>query len=232
MVTLNRTRGRAGRNGCNGRIGRSGGERGFVLVLTLVIIIVITLSSMAMMLLTRAGVTAAGNIAFRQAATRSADIGAESAFGYVRTNEPLLLASGAHAGLPRLDYSNKTEGYYAIHNQVDGSCGTSDSIEGFRATLYDFKDGCASRVSAGDYTLWYVIHRMALAEGECPAVVCASPTVISTTTTTYAGSSQEAGAEFFSSSSNSTNQKTVYYRITIKVAGPRRNNRFVQAFIY
>ena len=63
----------------------SGRQSGFMLVIALIIMIIMTLSSIAMVISLRGGISASANIAFRQAATRSADVAVDSAYQWVRT---------------------------------------------------------------------------------------------------------------------------------------------------
>ncbi|HEY6897196.1 MAG TPA: hypothetical protein VI279_08035 [Rhodocyclaceae bacterium] len=203
-------------------------EGGFILVMTLVILVVITLSSMAMMLGTKAGISAAGNIAFRQAATRVADVAVETAFQFVSTQ------IGTSAGA--LDNTNAANGYYSSYNEVLAACTTSGTTT-FSPAAYDFANGnCAIKLTnpVSGYDLYYVIHRMATtANTACPAAGCMAPDVTLTSSSgTTPGGSTESGASVFGSSAGTVSNQIVYYRITVKVAGPKRNNRYIQAFVY
>jgi type IV pilus assembly protein PilX len=203
-------------------------EQGFVLILTLVILVVITLSSMAMMLTTRAGISASGNIAFRQAAVRVSDVAVEGAFSWVGTT------IGANSAA--LDASAAGSGYYATHSEVDSSCVPS-GVTTFSPVSYDFANtNCAVTMGSqpNGYSLYYVIHRMASSAGACPNAGCVAPsvTMAAAATNTTPGGSTESGASVFGTVSTSTSNQIVYYRITVKVAGPRRNNRYIQAFVY
>jgi type IV pilus assembly protein PilX len=207
-------------------------EQGFVLIMTLVVLVIITLSSMAMMTLMRGGISASGNIAFRQAATRVADVATEDAFTYLTTT----LAATATA----LDNPNPAiAGYYATHNGASNACfpdrtGTPRAGDvSFHPMDYDFTNAACARSHAGTvsgYTVYYVIHRMANNTGACPAAGCMGPPPLSIVAAQADG---ESNANYFLRLNNAVNNSLlVYYRVTIKVVGPRRNNRFIQAFVY
>jgi type IV pilus assembly protein PilX len=203
-------------------------EQGFVLIMTLVVLVIITLSSMAMMTLMRAGVSASGNIAFRQAATRVADVATEDAFTYLTTT----LAATASA----LDNPNPAiAGYYSTHNAATAGCFPvrADGDVSFKPMDYDFTNAACARSHAGTvsgYTVYYVIHRMANNTGACPAAGCMGPPPLSIIAAQADG---ESNANYFLRLNNAVNNSLlVYYRVTIKVVGPRRNNRFIQAFVY
>lgn len=200
------------------------GQKGVVLIMTLVILVIITMSSMAMMLSMRAGISASGNIAFRQAAVKVADVALEDAFVWIGNN--------ADDATLETDHLGGGLAYYAVENRADSDC-TRGGVTTFMPQTYDFaKAGCATKraASVAGYELYYVVHRMAAGNGACgdAGVLCLAP-ISASTTTTGTGDSQDAeGAQF----SGSAGSKTVYYRITVKVSGPRRNNRFVQSFVY
>lgn len=197
-------------------------QSGFVMVLTLIILVIITLSSLAMMLATRAGVSAAGNIAFRQAATRVADVAVEDAMQWMITN-----AVGVNLN------TNRT-GYYATNDEVAAGCSSSAT---FLPQTYDFANAaCATPRAAAvsGYQLYYVIHRMASPGGA--GLACTDPLAgcmfspVASSAGVSAGASHSAGQSYQTSISNTAG--LVFYRITVKVIGPRHNNRYVQAFVY
>lgn len=213
--------------------GQRGRQRGFVLILTLVILVVITLSAVAMITSLRGGISASGNIAFRQAATRAADVAVDSAFQWVQTQMAVSTALNsdlAAAASPR---------YYATLSGADAGCKKDGAAGVFSPQQYRFSDilngadgfPCAAKVAAkpAGYDLYYVVHRMASTAGAaCPAAGCMAPTVAAI---------NPPGCSMDPASANpcgavSTTNSLVYYRITVKVAGPRQNNRYIQAFVY
>ena len=203
-------------------------QRGISLVITLVVLVIITLSSVAMMATLKSGTSASANIAFRQAATRTADVGVQSALQWFTGKSTATLEQ------------NSTTGgrYYATGEGTNSGCTKDDPATGVAYTTfspdhYRFDDStvgtdglpCAVRDanSPSGYSVFYVIHRMASAVGSCTTVGCMKPTGLScANSTAQAGKSNEF--DFDSAS-------TTYYRITVKVVGPRQNNRYVQAFV-
>lgn len=190
----------------------AGRERGFVLLMTLIILIVMTLSGLAMMLVMRAGVSTAGNIAFRQAAVRVADVAVESARTYILARSAVSLQS-----------DDPANGYYASQQPA------------FTPLGYDFTAAAGVSRDAGTvsgYSVRYVIHRMAMTAGVAcsdPTAGCMFPPAASSAGTT-AGTSHAGGSSYAGAISGTTG--LVFYRITVKVSGPRYNNRYVQAFLY
>ena len=235
-------------------------QGGFMLVIALIIMIIMTLSSIAMVMSLRGGISASANIAFRQAATRGADVAVDSAFQWVvvqmgssatALNNNLAPADAAGATVTAAELADVATRvrYYATMNGADSGCKKDGVANAFTPTSYRFSetitgaDGfpCAARVAGNPagYTIYYVIHRMAntteaacLAAGgaagcgSCPTAGCLQPAV--SATSSQFGNSQDATAASFSSTGNTA----VYYRISVKVAGPRQNNRYIQGFIY
>lgn len=208
-------------------------QEGFLLVMTLVILVIITLSSMALMMASKAGVSAAGNIAFRQAAVRMADSAVENGFNWIATQ----LAANPNA----LDFTSATSGYYSKIDEVDTSNCVPSGVTTFAPGSYDFANtACAKTLASpvGGYTLYYVVHRMAnTANTACPSAGCMSPgstTLAGVVSQVSHGDSMESvsGANDPTAAAVATSTQTVYYRITVKVAGPKRNNRYIQAFVY
>jgi Tfp pilus assembly protein PilX len=228
------------------------GQGGFMLVIALIIMVIMTLSSIAMIVSLRGGISASANIAFRQAATRSADVAVDSAFQWVNT-QMAGSTTALNNNIAPVDATaaTSTARYYATLNGADAGCKKDGVADAFTPTTYRFSetinggDGfpCAARVSGNPagYTLYYVVHRMANTSeaaclagggmagcGTCPTAGCLAPAV--TLNSSNTGSSQDATAAILSSSS-ATNA-AVYYRITVKVVGPRQNNRYIQGFIF
>ena len=206
-------------------------QRGISLVITLVVLVIITLSSVAMMATLKSGTSASANIAFRQAATRTADVGVQNALQWftgkaIATLEQDSSAATAYGGVRYFATGDGTGG--CAKNDPGGVAYTTFSPDRYRFDdTIRGTDGqpCAVRDSnaPSGYSVFYVIHRMAAAAGSCANVGCMKPSGLSCATST-----NQAGKaiDFDFESSPST-----YYRITVKVVGPRQNNRYVQAFV-
>jgi Tfp pilus assembly protein PilX len=187
-------------------------QAGISLVMTLIILVVITLSSLAMVVSMRAGISAAGNIAFSQAAVRVADVGVKAAYDRVKALIEALRTA--------LNDPSTAEAYYVVHNDATGC---TAAIE-FAPESYDFMNpNCARELAqTSNFRIFYVIHRLSTAAGQCSgAAGCQYTPQVETTST-------EGGTKPLPT----TNSQFVYYRVTVKVVGPRNNNRYVQALIY
>lgn len=215
-------------------------QSGFMLVVALIIMVMMTLSSIAMVISLRGGISAAANIAFRQAASRTADIAVDAGYLWV-ANQMLNVSVTSldnNVAAANTAAALTTPRYYATMTGVDTGCLKSGTA--FTPSLYRFSDTlngsdgrpCAGRVSGNPagYTLYYVVHRMANSTGACPAAGCLAPPLLVGGQQDYGGS-KDASLPDALASANTINA-AVYYRITVKVVGPRQNNRYVQGFVY
>lgn len=224
-------------------------QQGFVLVLALVIMVVITLSAVAMIATLRGGVSASGNVAFRQAATRAADVAVESGFQWISTQ---LTASASSLNSNSASATGNGSRYYATFlglDSFDSGCAKDSTATVFTPQNYRFNtldaaglpipvngsDGlpCAGTLgsSPSGYGLFYVIHRMAQTVGtNCPGAGCATPS-IAPASGASPGCSFDASSPLYCGVTSTVNN-LAYYRVTVKVVGPRQNTRYIQTLVY
>lgn len=198
--------------------------KGVILFMTLLMLVILTISGVAMMQIMDAGVSAAGNIAFRQASLRVADVGIEEARTWLQSQDASTLQSDQAQGASATQ-SNQG-GYYAsspllfdpktyswttcVDKDVDGEC---DTFSG--------------------YKLYYVIHRMAQNSGaSCTAVATGCLFAMNASSAGTAEGQSQSGGTGGNQHNISGAGGLVLYRITVKVSGPRHNINYVQAFMY
>ncbi|MDE2607447.1 MAG: hypothetical protein KGL68_16150 [Burkholderiales bacterium] len=190
---------------------RRTGQQGMVLLVALVVLVAIMIAGIAMMRSVDTATLVAGNLAFEQAATNAADKGIEQAIAMLQAKS----ASGT------LDSNDPTSGYFASLRATNDNPAAGQTWQAFwdanlASSAYD-----AGTDQFGNH-IYYVVHRQCAnalppgAGGQCVA----SPAV-----TTANGNSQEAGEIELQAASQ------IYYRITVRVAGPRRTESYVQSFI-
>jgi type IV pilus assembly protein PilX len=191
-----------------GRRGRAG-QRGLVLIVALVVLVAITIAGAAMMRSVDTSTLVAGNLAFQQAATHAADKGIEQALA-------MLQQKAAAQTLHENDTSN---GYVATrndrHNPPPGKSWQQFWQESLSANARD-----AGQDQFNNH-LYYVVHR------ECAEAKVASQAscVSSPASTASSRNSQRINP------SNYRAATSIYYRITVRVVGPRRTESYVQAYV-
>lgn len=195
------------------RAPRHRSQRGIVLLVALVVLVAITIAGIAMMRSVDTATLVAGNLAFQQAATHASDKGVEEAIQMLRQK----------ATDETLHENDPTRGYFATLKQEDNPAAGvgwqqfwQDSLAASAFALYDgAPDDQGNRIS-------FVVHRQCAfasppgAGGQCVA----SPAV-----TQAKGNSQEAGEVQLQSASQ------IYYRITVRVSGPRKTESYVQSHV-
>lgn len=208
----------------------AGQQRGFVLFMTLIMLVIITISGVAMMKVMESGSSAAGNIAFRQSASSAGDIGVEAARAW-------LLSQSASA----LQSDNAAAGYYShvgydpAHAMVGYSAAKPNDFN--PVSNVDWTDANSVKYVGAEahtgYKIYYIIHRFAGATGDCGnnALNLGCITAPSSGANVGgAGTSKSAGTE--ANVGIQTTSGLVYYRVTVKVVGPRFNSSYVQAVFH
>ncbi|MEY3252087.1 MAG: hypothetical protein RL227_1060 [Pseudomonadota bacterium] len=188
--------------------------RGIALITALIVLLAMTLAALGIVRSTFTSTRIAGNLAFQQAATQSADVGIEVAIAWLETNR------GGTRLHNHIDISgSEPVGYFA--RREDPAAGQSWQ------TYWDTVITTTARVNtlpaddAGNQVRW-VVHRLCNAVGD-----------------PVSGAGCEATPELTGGESGSRGSGVVglltasqrYYRITARVAGPRNTVSFVQVVV-
>ena len=190
-------------------------QRGVVLLVALIVLVAMTIAGLALMRSTTTTNLIAGNLAFHQAATSAADLGVETAHNW--------LASKGNAGLQN---DLNTDGYSAAVGICSASppagsypCqekGANDSWEVYWKSLGSTRVKSSVSNGSDGNSISYAIHRLCTQAGDPNSVPCAQAPVLPTASGQGVG---EAPIEGLS---------PVYYRVTVRVQGPRNTVSFIQ----
>ncbi|WP_371323640.1 hypothetical protein VX159_14760 [Dechloromonas sp. ZY10] len=207
-------------------------QRGVALMVAMIALVVMALAGVALLRAVDTNALVAGNLAFRQSAVNAGDSGVESARTWLGANS---------AGL---EQDLAASGYYASRMNVGGVDGKGIDLTGSRttSTADDVKwvnaDGstqpgqytpfCVAAKDEGGNKICYVIHRLCDQTGPLADAGCSS---------TYSATS--GGGSAGTLQQGSTYQKTIvgegtlmgFYRISVRVSGPRNNTGYVQAVV-
>lgn len=185
----------------------TGRQQGVVLIVALIILVALTLASISLVRSVDTANIIAGNLAFQQSATHSADAGFEEAVKFLQDSTAADLTS-----------DDATNGYFATsgpaRNPAPGQSWNAFWIASLRGQARTLPTD-----SAGN-TVSYVIDRQcafalpASAGGKCASSPQAGAAP--------EGNAQEAGEVQLNAPTS------VYYRITVRVAGPRNTVSYVQ----
>ncbi|WP_457420844.1 PilX N-terminal domain-containing pilus assembly protein [Roseateles sp. P5_E7] len=197
-------------------------QRGLVLVLALVVLAAMSLAAVGLMRGVFGSNRVAGNLAYQQAAVQAADVGAETAIAWLEQLSSETVP-GAAASSPAVD-ANRLYGHLktsqgATYNYVATRAdpGVGQSWEGFWQTLVGAGQVNALPVDATGNNVSFVIHRLCALPGAPKDAACETAPVPTTATN---GGKQDIKQP------DALGQ--VYYRITVRVQGPRNATSFIQ----
>jgi Tfp pilus assembly protein PilX len=191
----------------------------------LIVLIALTLAAVALTRSVGTSNTVAGNLAFQQAATHSADVGVETAVKWLEDN---VNAVGVCAAGSTVTCDQTTQGYLA--SRADPASG--QTWADFWKTKLAANAKAMTKDTTTGNTVSYVIHRMCPATGEANVGtnICAtSPRA--TAGSCPGGTSCTGGGGRGGTGSNVDSPKQTYYRITVVVDGPRNTQSMVQAMV-
>jgi type IV pilus assembly protein PilX len=189
-------------------------QSGIVLIMVLIVLVAMTLAAIAMVRSVDTTNLIAGNLAFQQAATHSGDSGVETASTWLASNM---------VGVA-LENDDPTNGYVAGGLKVapDLTKNPPQTWDDFWSKTLAARAVKSSQADSAGNVVSYVIDRLCTNPGSVTSgASCVDSPAISIPT----GNSQEGGEKQLNSSTG------VYYRITVRVDGPRNTVSYVQSVV-
>lgn len=198
-------------------------QRGVVLFIALISLVAMTLAAIALIRSVDTSTMIAGNLAFKQAATVSADTGIEEAISWLSLNNNATLNN-----------DSTSNGYYATGQDAldltgNRTTSTGDDFDwSTQSKLVTDAVGDPNTDASGN-EVRYVIHRLCRAAGvhTDPATGC----LLASATSSTGDSMRSLRAEEVGLTGTST-LSGPYYRVTVRVRGPRSTISYIQAIIY
>jgi len=183
-------------------------QRGVVVFIALIVLVAMMLAGVATMRASGGAILTAGNLAFRQNATVSGDLGLETARTWLGAQGPVTLEA-----------TNAALGYYSAWDQNFDPLlwGKSNWLDPVKAIQVNggATDAAGNRVS-------YVVHRMCRNAGSITAAGQECVTI----SDPGKGGPKEAGTKALLGTSQ------VYFRVTARVEGPKNTVSYVQTMMY
>jgi type IV pilus assembly protein PilX len=181
------------------------GQRGVSLIIALIALVALTLAGLALMRSADTSNVISGNLAFREATLQATDVGVETAI----------------AALPTIATTSPDANYPA--GCAAGACNYYPTMQAANAagvpTVIDWS-AVPSTALDSSYAVQYVIDR--LCNGPTPVTDVAKKCMNLAATSS---GSKKAGAVSFTSATQ------VYYRVVVRVVGPRNSTSLVQATV-
>lgn len=184
-------------------------QRGMVLFVSLVVLVAMSMAGIAIMRSVDTGNVISGNLAFKSSILGAAGLGVENARTWLTTTTQDMSAN------------NEAIGYYANWGDATGEF---DAL-GVTASPHDWNNSTSATDAQGN-TVRYVVHRMCSVSGVAAnGAQCTMTSGGGTLDKSTFGSIDYSRTKF----GEGTN---VFYRVTVRVDGPRRTVGYVQAMIY
>lgn len=191
--------------------GAPSGQRGVVLLIALIILVALTLAGVALIRSVDTANLIAGNMSFHQSATQSGERSTEQALNN------WLLAHIAIGDTALFDH-NAANGYRAARE--DPAAGESWDTFWNKPTTGLATQAVTGAPDAAGNTVSYVIHRLCETTGAPHLTNCSKPP---------AGAN--AGGSFSAGGAAVITTNQVYYRVTTRIAGPRRTVAYLQTIV-
>jgi type IV pilus assembly protein PilX len=196
-------------------------QSGVILFIALIVLVAMTLAGIALMRSVDTNVLVAGNLAFRQGATLAGDWGIEEARTWLNTN------TGNNLYTSQPGITNGTSYYANFQSGVD-LLGVGSASDDFNWTGTGSPARNLGTDSAGN-EIRYIIHRLCQFDGD-PNSAAANCVKFSGGGGSTAASTGTKGVVAYGTAAL-PGVSAVYYRVTVRVSGPRNTLSFVQAVL-
>lgn len=187
-------------------------QRGVVLIIALIVLVAMALAGIALVRSVDVTTQIAGNLAFRQAGVQASDAGVELARKWLMAPPASLQQDIAPS-------------YYASWNG-----GVTSNPAVFDPATFNWTGKTELPIDAAGNTVAYVVHRMC----ELPGDPALAATNCLTAPTSASGNSNQikGGGEFGCVGTTCNASSNPYFRITVRVSGPRNTVTYIQSVIY
>ena len=195
-------------------------QKGLVLFVALIALLIISLAAATLIRSVDTGVLVAGNLAFKQSATISADNGLVSAMSWIKNNGANLTTNSLANG-----YYASTASALALTSAgswPDGNPAWSASNSAMATG-----SGITAGVDTAGNSIRYVVQRMCRNTGSPNAVP--AHCLFGIATTGGNSMSGKSDPELGALPSYSTSPM---YRVTARVTGPKNTISYIQAYVY
>ncbi len=189
-------------------------QTGVVLVITLIVLVAMTLAAIALVRSVDTTNVIAGNLAFKEATVNSADRGTSAAVAWLESAGNLLLNDNPPNGYKATEQHPAPGGWDSYWNTVI----VPNSL------FVCVPTNCA--VDAAGNSVSYTINRLCSAQGTPGSLGAGGVVSCSLSPAFFVLNSSQGGGTIVL---NSVNQ--IYYRVTIRVAGPRNTVSYAQTVV-
>ncbi|MEW6562753.1 MAG: hypothetical protein AB1400_05905 [Pseudomonadota bacterium] len=189
-------------------------QRGIILFVALIALIAMTLAAIALIRSVDTSTIIAGNLAFKQSGTASADVALNNASDWLNAT--------SLSNPTALETNSAANGYYATSNGLNLA---SDATWASGTSALATGVGITNGTDTSGNAIRYVIQRMCQSTGAATTTGCLFGAATANSGSQAVKDATEAGG-------GATASASPIYRVTVRVTGPRNTVSYVQAFVY
>ena len=196
-------------------------QRGLVLFFALIALVAMSLAALALVRSVDTATLISGNLAFRQAATSSADAGVEAA---IATLAAMDLANADPSAFKQANHvfnvANASNGYYPVADPALNL--TSDATWTNDTSSDEVEDSSGNKYR-------YIIQRMCRTAG---VIIPDASCLFSAAATDTSGKSVPLPSQICEGAGCPKGGQSPLYRVTVRVTGPRNTISYVQTMVH
>lgn len=214
-------------------------QSGIVLFIALIALVVMSLAAVALIRSTDTNTLIAGNLAFKQSATTSADAGIEAAIAQLITMRDATANVGVNVNTNASHTYNVTDlnarpGYHSsvceVYNTTTNQCTTPlDDLLDDSVWAASTKNAVQLATDSSGNTVSYIVQRMCKKPG---LAVDNADCLSSGSAENNRGESIQRYNDVCEGEGCPTPAVSPQFRVTVRVAGPRNTISYIQAFVY
>lgn len=196
-------------------------QRGVVLFFALIALVVMSLAAVALIRSVDTSTVIAGNLAFKQAATSSGDIGVDAAITWMSATQLANAALNVYVDPAHtFNVTDATVGYYS---------NADPALNLFDNGTWDAITGVAPVTDTSGNTTRYIVQRMCRTAN---AVLSTTNCLFGNAAVDSDGQNVKLPQDICSGAGCPTGGQTSQYRITARIQGPKNTISFIQAFVF
>jgi Tfp pilus assembly protein PilX len=202
-------------------------QSGLALLVALLVLVAMSLAGIALVRSVDTASLIAGNIAFRQGATLAGDAGVEEARKYLLATDSGTLGS-----------NQEVAGYFATSQDALDLTGNrtpgddSDDVKWPGTAGGIVAPACLAAKDAAGNSVCYIIHRLCKSTGTVDVSTCS--TEVGKASNYGRGQGIMYAGERYGPQGptiDPVGPPMAYYRVTVRIVGPRNNTSFVQVYL-
>jgi type IV pilus assembly protein PilX len=199
-------------------------QSGVAVMIALVVLVVMTLAGIAVVRSVDAGALIAGNLAFRKSATNAADIAMETARTWLLANTGILTNDNGGAGY----WANSANNLDLTGNITPANSADDVAWPDTAGVGNPFQPSCLARDAVTGNRACFIINRLCdVSGGPLDSSTCA--TMVGTRGGNSQGGVRQASTNQEGGWTSTTSHG--YYRITVRIDGPRNTVSFAQTYV-